>query len=383
LSRAQLPFGLTDEALAAAMSEEDPESLAAASRMRAGYGPELAAAALTQATLRRQAKAKFGETAAQMFFTRAGLEQATRPEVADHHASRFIQAGVHRVIDLGCGIGSDSLAFARAGLEVVSVDVDPVTAAVAQANLAALAEVICADADKVAEQLITPGVGVFCDPARRDDRGRVWRMEDFTPPWSTVMDLLDGRRTAGVKLGPSLPHSLIPEAVEAEWITHRGETVEVTLWAGSGASPGRRFALVMPNARLTATAAPPLPVRDLGRYLYEPAGAVIRAGAIADLGAQLGAGLLDPQVAYLTSDQLCNTPFAAAFEVRQRLPFHLKVLRSWVREAQIGVLEIKKRGVDIDPADLRRGLRLAGPNSATMVISRTPKGAIVAIVERI
>ena len=38
------------------MSEEDPESLAAASRMRARYGPELAAAALTQATLRRQAE---------------------------------------------------------------------------------------------------------------------------------------------------------------------------------------------------------------------------------------------------------------------------------------------------------------------------------------
>jgi hypothetical protein len=124
-------------------------------------------------------------------------------------------------------------------------------------------------------------------------------------------------------------------------------------------------------------------VRDLGSYLYEPAGAVIRAGAIAELGAQLGAGLLDPQVAYLTSDHLCRTSFAAAFEVRQRLPFHLKALRSWVREAQIGVLEIKKRGIDVDPAELRKRLRLAGRNSATIVISRTPNGAIAAIVQRI
>ena len=89
------------------------------------------------------------------------------------------------------------------------------------------------------------------------------------------MNLLDSGRTAGVKLGPALPHSLIPTAVEAEWITHRGETVEVTLWAGAGASPGRRSALIMPNARLTATAPPPLPVRDLGRYLYEPARVVV------------------------------------------------------------------------------------------------------------
>jgi hypothetical protein len=378
-----LPFGLTGDALAAAMSEEDPESLGAAARMRARYGPELAAAALTQATLRRQAKAKFGETAAQMFFTRAGLEQATRPEVADYHASRFLQAGVHRVIDLGCGIGSDSLAFARARLEVVSVDVDPVTAAVAQANLAGRAEVICADAGAVAERLITPGAGVFCDPARRNDRGRVWRVEDFEPRWSTVLQLLDGTRTAGVKLGPALPHSLIPDALEAEWITHHGETVEVGLWSGPGGIPGQRSALIMPNARLMATAAPPLPVRDLGSYLYEPAGAVIRAGAIAELGARLGAGLLDPQVAYLTNDQLCSTPFAAAFEVRQRLPFHLKALRSWVRQAQIGVLEIKKRGIDTDPAELRRRLRLAGPNSATIMLSRTPSGAIAAVVQRV
>ena len=377
------PFALTDDALAAAMSEEDPESLAAASRMRAQFGPELAAAALTQATLRRQAKAKFGEAAVQMFFTRAGLEQATRPEVADHHASRFRLAGVRKVIDLGCGIGSDSMAFARAGLEVLAVDVDPETAAVAQANLAGVADVICTDANEVAEQLITARVGVFCDPARRNDHGRVWRVEDFEPRWPTVMQLFDGGRTAGVKLGPALPHSLIPEAVEAEWITHRGETVEVGLWSGPGATPGRRSALIMPNARLIATTAPPLPVRDLGSYLYEPAGAVIRAGAIAELGAQLGAGLLDPQVAYLTGDQLCSTPFATAFEVRQRLPFHTKALRSWVREAQIGVLEIKKRGIEVDPAELRRRLRLAGSNSATIVISRTPSGAIAAVVQRI
>jgi THUMP domain-like len=184
-------------------------------------------------------------------------------------------------------------------------------------------------------------------------------------------------------LGPALPHALIPESVEAEWITDQGETVEVGLWSGPGSIPGQHSALLMPNGRLVVAAAPPLSVRDLGRYLYEPAGAVIRAGAIAELGAQLGAGLVDPQVAYLTNDRLCSTPFAAAFEVRQRLPFHLKALRAWVRQAQIGVLEIKKRGIDVDPAELRRRLRLAGPRSATIVISRTPNGGIAAVVERI
>jgi THUMP domain-like len=104
---------------------------------------------------------------------------------------------------------------------------------------------------------------------------------------------------------------------------------------------------------------------------------------IAALGAQLGAGLLDSQIAYLTSDQLCMTPLATAFEVREQLPFHLKAPHKWVRQGQIGVLENKKRGVDVEPAELRRRLRLSGPNSATMVISATPSHVIAATVERV
>jgi hypothetical protein len=379
----RLPLGLTEDALRAAMLEEDPESLEAAARMRAQFGAKLAAAALTQASLRWQAVAKFGEAALAMFFTRPGLEQASRPEIADYHASRFVQAGVSRVIDVGCGIGSDSLGFARAGLEVFALDVDPVTAVVAQANLRDRANVVCADANDVADQLMVPGIGVFCDPSRRDDRGRVWRVEEFSPRWSFVIDILDGERTAGVKLGPALPHTLIPETAEAEWVTHRGDTVEVALWSGAGAHRGQRSALVLPDARLVASGAPPLPVRDLGQYLYEPAGSVIRAGAIPDLGAQLGAGLVDAQVAYLTGDQLHSTPLATVFEVRQQLPAKLRALRKWVREAEIGVLEIKKRGLDIDPSQLRKQLKLEGPNSATMVISRRRRGAVVAIVGRV
>jgi hypothetical protein len=263
------------------------------------------------------------------------------------------------------------------------VEIDPITSAVAEANLADRGQVICADANEVAEQLITPDAGVFCDPARRNDHGRVWRVEDFMPAWPLVLRLLDGAQAAGVKLGPGLPHALIPQAVEAEWITHRGETVEVGLWAGTGSSPGRRSALILPDARLTVMGEPPLPVREPGRYIYEPAGAVIRAGGIPELGNQLSAGVLHSQVAYLTSDQLGATRFATAFQVQQRLPFHLKALRAWVRGARIGVLEIKKRGIDVDPAELRKRLRLAGPNAATLMISPTPNGAIALVVERI
>ena len=194
-----------------------------------------------------------------------------------------------------------------------------------------------------------------------------------------------GRRSSS---GPALPSRLIPDHVEAEWFTHRGDTVEVTLWAGPGATPGGRAALVGPDeqgqtSRLLVTQEPELPVRALGQYVYEPAGAVIRAGGVAQLGAELGAGLLDRQLAYLTGDALVRSPFATAFAVQEQLPYRPKVLRRWVVEHGIGTLEIKKRGVEVDPARLRVQLRLAGPHQATMIISRTPHGAVAVIASRV
>jgi SAM-dependent methyltransferase len=292
------------------------------------------------------------------------------------------------VVDLGCGIGADALAFVRAGLEVVAVERDPTTAEVARANLGDHAEVLCADAEEVAPGLLGPGVAAFCDPARRNARGRLWRVSDFTPGWDLVLGLLDGSRVAGVKLGPALPHALVPPAVEAEWVTAGSETVEVALWAGPGAEPGVDVALLLPDQRLPVprpTAERPqaaLPVGPAGRYLYEPDGAVIRARGVVPLGQSLGARLLDPQIAYLTADTLVRTPFAVAFEVLEVLPYDRKALRRWLRDHGVGTLEIKKRGVDVDPAELRRRLGSHGSGSATLVLSRTPSGAVALVVAR-
>ena len=92
----------------------DPVRAASAVR-KAQPDPEKAAAALTQAELRTRAVAKFGDLAPHMFFTPDALEQATRLRVAEHRAARLAAAQPGSVIDLGCGIGGDLIAFARAG----------------------------------------------------------------------------------------------------------------------------------------------------------------------------------------------------------------------------------------------------------------------------
>ena len=100
-----------------------------------GVEAGLAAAVLTQLALREAARTKFGPVASHMVFTRDGLEQATRLVVAVRHAQRFRSAGATRVADLGCGIGSDALAIAGLGLDVLAVDIDPDAAGAAAVNL--------------------------------------------------------------------------------------------------------------------------------------------------------------------------------------------------------------------------------------------------------
>jgi len=65
-----------------AMVESGVPPLKAGERLRAAYDASRVAAALSQVDLRTRAVAKFGDLAALMYFTRDGLEQATRLQVA-------------------------------------------------------------------------------------------------------------------------------------------------------------------------------------------------------------------------------------------------------------------------------------------------------------
>lgn len=391
-------------ALAQAAAEPDPDSLAAATRLRARWTPDQAAAVATQAALRRRAAAKAGPLGAQLFWTPDGLEQATRAAVAARRAARFAALGVTSVVDLGCGVGADALALAAAGLAVTAVDRDEATAVLAAANLALAsvddgddeparhggALVVVGDAVTLASGLLRESAtGVFCDPARRTARGRSWRVEDLSPPWPFLVGLLDGSRVACVKLGPGVPHAVIPADVEAEWVSDAGDVVECTLWSAPGRSgreapvPGRRCAVV--DGQVLCRDAPLVapPVGEVAGFLYEPDGAVIRAGLVPEVARLVRAHRVDDEVAYLAAPEHLPTPFATAFEVLDVLPFAEKALRAWVRDRGVGVLEIKKRGLDVDPAALRRRLKPSGPATATLVLTPTPRGAVAAVVRRV
>jgi SAM-dependent methyltransferase len=377
------PPGLAGRARAA---DAPADPLQAQTFLRRSASAEHAAAALTQATLRRRAEPKFGDLARRMYFTPDGLEQATRLSVATHRAARLTAAATASVIDLGCGIGGDMIAVSRAGIVCAGVDLDPVRVAVAEANLEALG---LAGAVQVADATTidtTPFAVAFADPARRTGRGRTFEVADWTPPWTFVEGLL--RRDSCVKVAPGIPHDLVPDGVEAEWVSDHGEVKEAVLWSPALATAERRATVIGDGglATLTDEDAPPLgeggtEVREVGAYLYEPDGAVIRAGLVTAVAAGVGGGLVDPHIAYVTSDQSFRTPFARGYRVVEHLPYREKQLKAALRERGIGRLAIKKRGVQVVPDELRKRLSLQGDNGGTLVLTRAAGHGTALLVE--
>jgi SAM-dependent methyltransferase len=418
LAALRTPEGSAALTAAGGLAGGDPLAAAAALRS-AGVPGDLAAAALTQAELRRRAASKFGPAADQMFFTRAGLEQATRAVVADRRAARLRAAGVRALADLGCGLGADALAAARAGITVYAVEADPLTAALAAANaeaagLAGLVTVRCADATAVDLDQLGGADAVFCDPARRraGTGRRVFDPASYSPPWDFVLSLAERVPRTVLKVAPGIDHALLPPDAEAEWVSVGGDLVEATIWCGPLAEVPRR-ATVLPagpaeatgptgpagsvgsasaigsanatsaigsanaasavgsvGAELVGSGAVEAAVGAVRRYLYDPDGAVVRAHLVAEFADIVGGNLADPGIAYVYADAAVASPFGRCLEVLETLPFSLKRLRALLRERGVGRVEILKRGSAVDPERLRRDLRLAGDAPASLVLTR-------------
>lgn len=363
------------------------DALAIVSRLRKqGHPPARVAAVLTQYRLRRRGEVKFGPFAQRMLFTAEGLEQASRLRVAAVHAGRFTAAGLTRVADLGCGIGGDAMAMAALDLRVTAVERDEATAAIAAYNLSPFptARVVHGDA---LELPLDDVDAVWLDPARREGASRLASPDDWSPSLTQALAIAR-ERPAGIKLAPGMDRALLPEGLEAQWISVDGDVVELVLWSGALARPGvGRAALVLrgddPPAELRAAAdSADVEAGPLGDYLYEPDGAVIRARLIGDLARSMGGRMLDPTIAYITADRPSPTPFARGFRVLERLPVEVPALKRALAARGIGVLEIKKRGVDIDPARLRPKLALRGSGAAVLVLTRVAGEKTALLAER-
>jgi SAM-dependent methyltransferase len=360
---------------------------------REGVERELARAAIETEILRARAAAKF-PCAAEMFFTREGLEQATAEGLARHRARRF--RGLGGIADLGCGIGGDTIALAERA-PVWAADLDPLRLRMARANTAV--SVPGRPVRFVQTDLLRPGLfsagrnappradfALFCDPARREEGRRVFSVARYAPPLAAVA----GWRAAVaeerlcVKISPGVRWEEIErEPCEVEFVSWKGGLREAVLWYGGFRSTRRRATLLPAGETLTEEAPADDALAAPGRVLYEPDPSILRAGLVRQLAARLRAARIDPTIAYLTADEPAATPWARAYRVEEVLPFGLKRLREWLRARSVGRVTVKKRGSPLEPEALERDLRLRGDGSRILFLTRVAGKHSVIVAEEI
>jgi hypothetical protein len=380
-----------------AAKELGADPLAAVTALRRRWQRDEAAAVLELVALRRRAAGRFSR-ADSMFFDREALEQASGERIARWRARRF--AGRQIVADLCCGIGGDTIALA-APARVVAVDADRMRLLLLRENarvysVADRVQPICGWVPEAAPAV----TAAFADPSRRvgehGARRRTRSLAAMSPPLEALLALTSRIPDMGIKLSPAVDNQELTAALrgrpyELEFISDGGECREAVLWLGEFVTGARR-ASVLPAAQTKRVsvaedepAARPSQAR-VGAVLYEPDPAIIRAGMIAAVAEELDGWTLDPQIAYLSSNRLCSSPFVTAYVVRESMPFQLRRLRQALAAGGYRDVVVKKRGFPMEPEALRRQLLPhlgRGSNGvATVIVTRVGKGHLAIISER-
>lgn len=359
---------------------EDLGPTALSTHLRRRFPPAEAAALGEQVTLRAKARARFGSDPG-MLFSAGALEMMTHPAVSSRRARRL--AALQRpVVDLTCGIGGDLRAVSEAGAATAGLERDRATAVLAAANVPGAAVV---QGDARTPPFDLAGCAVVVDPARRSGVTRTFDPGAFSPPWDVCLGLLDKAAAGVLKAPPGIDHRHLPPAAEVEFVQVGRSLREAAVWAGEGIREGLRRAVLLPGGHsissdqteASATTIPP------SRYVYDPESCVTRAGLVLHLAARLGARLMDPQLAYLTSDAPAFDPLAATFEVVDVLPFSLARLRDYLRASHLRPDEIRRRAFPIEPDELRKLLGKLEGDPITLLMTTVALKRTIILARRV
>jgi hypothetical protein len=368
------PLGQSALQSTSALTPSEDQFLALYTRLAKSYPAALAKAALETVLLRQKASKKFTR-AQQMYFVRDALEQATHESISVYRAQRFV--GQAEVLDLGCGIGGDSIGLAGV-TAVQAYEQSAIRLAMAQHNLSTYHPTaqISWHAQDFTQTALPPHAALWLDPARRIGQKRLSSVQDYQPPLDFIRPHLKTRSLMGIKLSPAVNLAELRAyeaqgAWEVEFISYERELREAVLWLGAGLSGQRRATLLPSGNSLTWQAHPPARTSLPLQWLYEPDPAILRAGLVTLLASQLSAYQLDTEIAYLTAPELQTSAFARAFKVVAHFPFSLKQCRAELRARQIGKITVKKRGSPLDVFAFERAMKLSGTAERHLIVFLT------------
>lgn len=340
-----------------------------------------------------------GDVAAAWLADSDSAQQATPLAVSQVRAERIAAAGVALVHDVTCSIGTEGPAMIDAGMDWLGTDVDYARLLMARENVGNVGNVgtgtargraraWVAQADALAPVTTAasspgpriracsgrgsrPGRVIVADPARRADGRRITDPAKLIPPLPDLLAAYPGAAMA-VKCAPGIDYSEWQGLVSV--VSVNGGVKEACLYTSDLAEPGHTREAVVIREEFTER------VRDGGgevgvdkpkSFIVEPDGAVIRAGLVQQWAARHDLSMLDPHIAFLTGDAV--PPGYSGFPFIEAVP--LKKLRPALQAHGAGAVEILVRGVNVDPDQLRRKLKLKGDRPMGVAIARVGDSA--------
>lgn len=301
-------------------------------------------------------------------------QQATPQLVAEYRAQLIKDFGAATVHDVTCSVGSEGASIRKQQLSWIGSDLDRVRLAMAQANLAD-ANVLLCQADAL--QPISRADVIVADPARRANGRRITDPAKLLPPLPDLVEAHRGRELA-VKCAPGIDYSEWSGLVSV--VSLDGGVKETCLYT-EGFRSGIREAVVLraDGSREIVRSDEPddTTVAEPGTWMIEPDGAIIRAGLVRHWAHRHKLWMVDPHIAFLTGDEL---PAATSgFRFLEAVPF--KRLKAALANYQPGALEILVRGVDVNPDQLRKKMKLKGHRQMAVLIARTGNSPTAYICE--
>ena len=346
--------------------------------LRKSLPPRQAAAVVTTLKLRQKARTKFPDDANKMLFTEDSLQQASHPLISQYR-SGLLEA--ESVLDVCCGIGTDTMAFAKNRKRALGLDIDSIRIAIARHNAGALCASVEFEVADATDILPTGFDAVFYDPGRRDVHGRRIRdVELYEPPLSLIRNWKT--KELLVKLSPAVAYAqLSTYGGQTEFISVDGNLAEALLWVSRKPAPPMATLIrsdLMHHMRHDGDEAANISTPKA--WLFEPDPAVLRARLVRQAAASLGGSLLDGTIAYVTMDNRVETPWGRYWRILDWMPFSLKKLRRYLVERDVCHVTVKKRGFPMTPEELINRLRLKkGVHSRVLVLTRCQNQPIVIV----
>ena len=312
-------------------------------------------------------------------------------------------AGAAAVADLTGGLGVDTWMLAQCAATVDYCERNPDLCAAARHNFAelGLANVTVHEGDGVAWLRRHPGrfALIYLDPARRGGRGgsggsssgggsngrRLYDIADCEPNLLEILPLLlEKADRVMAKISPmadiTRTLSQIPEIRELHVVAAAGEVKEILLLMEAlpesaqpathpGENPAPKIVAVDGSIRFefTPDEEPAAEVRyadAVGRYLFQPAKALRKAGAFRLLSARFGLTKLAPSTHLYTGDTPTPDFPGKTFEVTEVLPWNnatIKAIRQRFDRLDLTALNFP---LDTDALRHRLSLPAGGPTHA-------------------